>query len=331
MPMNIPNLNIGILVTNLGTPEAPTVAAVRAYLKEFLSDPFVVQIPQPIWWLLLHGIVLPIRPAKSLHLYQKIWTPAGSPLLVLSQQLLKKIQKTVNLSGYAFEFALGMRYGQPAIHRALASLRERQVEQLIILPLYPQFSNTTTASTKAHVHKQLKLLKWQPELKFINHYWQEQSYITALTQSIQEHWHKQTPGQKLLFSFHGIPKKHTLKGDPYFDQCHATAKQIAHALNLDAKQWEIVFQSRFGRSQWLRPYCTERLAQLPSEGYKHIDVICPGFAVDCLETLEEIALTNQELFYASGGLSYQYIPALNDSYKHSQCLAEILIKHVFLE
>jgi protoporphyrin/coproporphyrin ferrochelatase len=320
------NLKTGILLTNLGTPDNPSPKAVRAYLKEFLLDPYVIQIPKPLWRLILHGFILPFRSRKSAKLYQKIWTPQGSPLLILSQQLVAKIQQGMSNSSVSFQFALGMRYGKPSIHEALSHLKQQRLDNLIILPLYPQFSNTTTGSTKNYICNQLKRLAWQPNQIFIDAYSTEPSYVAALAHTLQEYWREHPPGQKLIFSFHGIPQKHITRGDPYFDQCHTTARQVASLLHLSEQKWEVVFQSRFGKEKWLQPYAIDRLQTLPKEGYKHIDVICPGFAVDCLETLEEMAITNRELFLNSGGEFYNYIRALNDRDIHSQCLADILLR-----
>lgn len=320
----------GVLVTNLGTPDAPTPSAVKKYLAEFLWDPNIVQIPRPLWWLILNGIILRTRPKKSAQLYQKIWTTLGSPLLVSTSKLLRRLQVATTKKGYPLTYELGMRYGNPSIKQSLLNLRDQQVKNIIVLPLYPQYSKTTTASTLCEIQKQLKLMGWHPKLYLIDNYAQEPSYISALADSIQTHWQKQPPGQKLLFSFHGIPLKSIKQGDPYFAQCLNTAAKTASLLNLNEEQFDIVFQSRFGKEKWLQPYCVEVLQNLPKEGYKHIDVICPGFAVDCLETLEEIAITNKEIFHLANGLTYNYIPALNDSSTHIQCLTEILIKHLNL-
>ncbi|MBA2653615.1 MAG: ferrochelatase [Gammaproteobacteria bacterium] len=322
---------IGVLITNLGTPDQPTPSAVKKYLKEFLWDPFIVQIPRPLWWLILNGIILRTRPKKSAKLYQKIWTKSGSPLLVFSSELVRKLRGAMTSRGYTFKYALGMRYGEPSIKQALINLREQGVTQIIGFPLYPQYSTTTTASTVHAIKKQLQQLKWEPTLHFIENYAYEPSYISALAHTIHNHWQKQIPGQKLLFSFHGIPKKLIAKGDPYFDQCLDTAAQVASKLNLEEKKWGVVFQSRFGREEWLQPYCNKVLQDLPKEGYKHIDVICPGFAVDCLETLEEMAITNKKIFHQAGGLIYNYISALNTTDLHIQSLSDILIKNANLK
>jgi ferrochelatase len=318
----------GVLITNLGTPEAPTRKAVRKFLAQFLSDPSILQIPRPIRWLLLNGIILTIRASQSAKLYQKIWTPQGSPLLVYSLALLQKLQTIAAEAGYCFSFALGMRYGKPSIQQALMDLYAKKVTTLVIFPLYPQYSTTTTASTFREIEKQLIKMNWNPNIKYIENYATEESYLKAISNTIHAHWQKQSPGHKLLFSFHGLPQRSLSQGDPYFHQCHQTAEKIAELLPLDKEKWEVVFQSRFGRERWLQPYCSQVLEQLAKNGCKQVDIICPGFAVDCLETLEEIAITNKRLFQQAGGLNYNYIPALNDSMMHAKSLAHILIKHV---
>lgn len=319
---------IGVLITNLGTPCEPTPKAVKKYLAQFLSDPFVVRIPRVIWWLILYGLILRIRPKKSAKLYQKIWTSQGSPLLTTSTTLVKKIQSRLQNGDHHFEVVLGMRYGKPSLKQALISLQQKQIRRIIVLPLYPQYSTTTTASTKAELAKQLKKIGWQPTVDFIDHYFDDNGYIEAITKSVEFQWRKKIPGQMLLFSFHGIPKKLVDHGDPYYDQCMTTAQTIAKQLNLEESNWKVVFQSRFGKEKWLQPYCDQVLQTLPKQNYKRIDIICPGFAVDCLETLEEIAMTNKKLFHEAGGTIFNYIGALNDSDKHADVLSNILLRLV---
>jgi ferrochelatase len=315
----------GVLVTNLGSPEAPTRAAIRKYLSQFLWDPLVVQIPRLLWWPLLNGLVLTTRPKKSAKLYQKIWTPSGSPLVVTTTKLTQKLERVCLNQQLDFKFAMGMRYGDPSLSTALQVLQEQQVTSIIILPLYPQYSRTTTASTFKEINHQLALMNWHPQVIQIDNYASHPSYINALCLMIQAHWQKHTPGQQLLFSFHGIPQKNILKGDPYLDQCLETASKVASQLNLPREKWQVVFQSRFGGEKWLEPYCNQTLQSLPGKGVDHIDVICPGFAVDCLETLEEMAMTNREIFMQAGGKQYNYIPCLNDSECHVQSLLEIIL------
>ncbi len=324
----IEDYSIGVLVVNLGTPKAPTPQAVREYLAEFLLDPYVIQVPKFLWWFILNGFILTTRPRKSAKLYQKIWTLDGSPLLAISQRLLLKMKAASREKSYPFKYALGMRYGEPSLKQALKTLKEGNTSKLIIFPLYPQYSFTTTASALSEIKKQLKQINWDPQIKLISKYAGQSSYIRALATSIDTQWQREVPGQKLLFSFHGIPRKHIANGDPYFDQCHETAKLVAAELNLNAKHWQVVFQSRFGREEWLKPYCHTVIQRLPQEGCKRVDIICPGFPIDCLETLEEIAITNKKTFQRAGGIAYNYIPALNDSDLHLNSLLDILLSKV---
>lgn len=304
---------IGILISNLGTPDAPTPKALRRYLKEFLSDSRVVRLPKLLWQPILNGIILPFRPRRSADLYQRIWTERGSPLRVFSEQLTAKVQQELD-QNYPDRYivGLGMRYGNPSIPAALNTLRQANIQKLLVLPLYPQFSTSTTASTFDAVTAVLQTWPALPELHFINHYFDNSAYIDAIAKSIKRSW-EQERGEKLIFSFHGVPKQFVLKGDPYFNQCKATSEAIAAQLQLTENDWQMVFQSRFGKAEWLTPYCDITLQELAQQGLKRLDIVCPGFAVDCLETLEEIAIQNQELFIAAGGESLRYIAALNDT------------------
>ncbi len=316
----------GILLTNLGTPDAPSTEAVSRYLAEFLADPYVVNIPKFIWKPILHGLILKLRSPKSAALYQKIWTEQGSPLLVYSAALIHKLQD--KLRPYPIALSLGMRYGQPSLAEALKVLKAKAIDRLVVLPLYPQYSTTTTASTFNTIRSELELLHWQPEIQFVPHYVAESSYIQAIASSIEQSWQVvHPPGQLLLFSFHGLPQKLIKKGDPYLAQCQATAVGVAKKLALPPEKWRIVFQSRFGRARWLQPYCRQVLQALPKQGITTLDVICPGFAVDCLETLEEMAITNKRIFYEAGGINFNYIPALNDQPGHVELLATMLLKY----
>lgn len=324
---NIPR-KTGILIVNLGTPSAPTPDAVKNYLAEFLWDPYIVQIPRAVWWLILNALILRTRPHKTAKLYQKIWLPQGSPLLHHSLELSQKIQTQLHEQDYPLPVALGMRYGQPAIKDALQILRSADIKDIIVLPLYPQYSTATTGSTKAEINKQLEYMCWNPTVKFIGDYHQQPDYIAAMTKAIENFWQMNDRGQLLIFSFHGLPEKYIKKGDPYYQQCLITAQMIASKLSLNEDQWRLVFQSRFGKEAWLKPYCVEVLKTLPAEGFQKIDMVCPGFPVDCLETLEEIAITNKEIFIMAGGKTYQYIPALNSSERHVQALTNILLQSI---
>ncbi|MDF2867452.1 MAG: ferrochelatase [Gammaproteobacteria bacterium] len=320
---------IGILLTNLGTPEAPTPTALRTYLREFLSDPRVVEIPRPLWWLILNGFILPFRPKRSAKIYQKIWTPQGSPLLTHMQQLTAKLeQQLASILARPIKIALGMRYGNPSIAEGLAQLRQANARQILLLPLYPQYASATTGSSFDAISHILKTWRFVPETRFINHYADFAPYIEVLASRIRQHW--QTHGQQnhLLFSFHGIPKRSQLAGDPYYCYCHKTARLVAEKLELTAENWSLVFQSRFGKAEWLQPYCDKTLAQLPNQGITEVDIICPGFAVDCLETLEEIDMQNRELFLAAGGKKFHYIPALNAQDDHIQVITQLIQQHL---
>lgn len=316
----------GILVVNLGTPDAPEKGALRRYLGEFLSDRRVVELPRALWLPLLHLIILNTRPKKSAEAYKSIWVEEkGSPLMIHSQAIADKIgaqygDDTVTL--------LAMRYGTPSIKDALESMRKQQVDKLIVLPLYPQYAAATTGSIFDAVSKIFQRWRWVPEFHFISSYYQHQAFIDAKAAHIQDYWDQHGKKPFLMMSFHGIPKPYFLKGDPYYCHCVLTARGIAAKLNLDDDSWMMTFQSRFGKQEWLKPYTDHTLQSLPKErGIKDIDVVCPGFAADCLETLEEIAVENQEYFMEAGGESYRYIPCLNESERHIEALKHIIDTH----
>jgi len=313
---------VGVLLVNLGSPSAPTNSAVRRFLKEFLWDPRVVNIPRFLWWIILHFLVLPFRPKASTKAYKKIWQKKGSPLIFLSQQLADKVAK--KLSSQTCSVYSVMRYGKPSMARQLARFKKNKVDELIVIPLYPQYSSTTTASVYDEVIKYVTTWRHIPSIRFVSDYHQNSIYIEAIACSIEQHWKEHGRNDLLLMSFHGLPEKLTEWGDPYFEQCLRTAELIAKQLSLSSDQWVCVFQSRFGKAKWLQPYCIEVLMALPDQGIKKIDVVCPGFAVDCLETLEEIELANQQIFLDAGGESYRYIPALNDSEKHVELMIDLI-------
>jgi len=319
---DFPARKVGVLLVNLGSPLSPSTGDVRVFLREFLSDPRVVNLPRPLWWLILNVLVLPFRPRKSAHAYRLIWTDKGSPLLVFSQQLSDKLAKRHGNDQFIVDCA--MRYGKPALRDKLQAFRKLGVDDIVILPMYPQYSSTTTASIFDVVADELQKWRHIPSLRFVSDYYQSPVYIKALADSIRAHWQSQGQAALLLMSFHGLPAKLTEWGDPYFDHCQTTARLLAEELGLKDKHWQMVFQSRFGRAEWLKPYCVDVLRDLPKQDIKQIDVVCPGFAVDCLETLEEIAITNKEMFIAAGGKSYRYIPALNDSDAHVEAMAKII-------
>jgi len=316
---------IGVLVTNLGTPDAPTAPALRRYLGEFLADPRVVEVPRYIWWFVLHGFILRIRPKRSATAYRKIWSESGSPLLDISKKQAAAIQKYLDdRATEKFHVELAMRYGNPSIQSGLEKLQQANAQKIIILPLYPQYSASTTASTFDAVADILKTWRNVPELHLVKHYHDSPDYIDALAESITEHWQQTTRAEKLLFSFHGIPQAYFDAGDPYYCECHKTARLVAEKLNLDEKEWMLTFQSRFGPKEWLKPYTDITLEELAKSGIKNVDIICPGFSADCLETLEEINMRYRETFLAAGGNKFSYIPALNEQPAHITTLANII-------
>ena len=315
---------LGILVTNLGTPEAPEPADVRRFLAEFLWDPRVVEAPRWLWWLALNGVILRIRPRKSAHAYRQIWTDAGSPLLVHSRAIAERLAQ--RFDSQSTVVALGMTYGRPSIAQALRELNAKGARRILVLPLYPQYSGTTTASVFDRVTGELQNWRWVPELRFVTSYASEPLYIDAIATSIRDRWQHQGRAH-LLFSFHGIPKRYLLAGDPYHCECQRTARLVAQVLHLDRSEWSVSFQSQVGREEWLKPYTDELLSQYAKNGPKRLTVVCPGFATDCLETLEEIELRNRELFLKSGGEAYDYVPALNSSDTQIELLHTLISKH----
>jgi len=320
--------DLAVLLVNLGTPAAATPAAVRPYLKEFLWDRRVVEAPRLLWWLILHGIVLPFRSKRSARAYSSIWMQQGSPLLHYSEQLAQQMQTEMSARFPGCTVALAMTYGQPAIGAALERLRQQGKHRLLLVPLYPQYSATTTAAVFDAVSRQLQTFRWLPELRVVNQYYQHGEWQQAVAESIRRYRQQHGSADVLLFSFHGIPKQYFQSGDPYFCQCQASARRIAEALGLSAEQWRVSFQSRLGRDPWLQPYTDHTLEAMAADGIRTVQVVCPGFATDCLETLEEIAMENAELFVDSGGESLHYIPALNDDPLHVQALSSILARHV---
>ena len=302
-------LKTGILLTNTGTPDAPTPKALRRYLREFLSDRRIVQLPRSVWLPILYGLILPLRPRRSAKLYKNIWSEHGSPMrhkmLNLAQDLSKRLQIPVEV---------GMNYGNPSISAALEKFRENLIEKIIVLPLFPQYSNTSSGSSFDRVLQAIEK-KWQrwPELHLVREYATANTYIQSLAASIESFWQSNGRGQHLLISFHGIPERLVRAGDPYAMQCQETAQLLADELALRSDQWTLCYQSQFGYDRWLKPSTQALFGELPARGIKHLDVVCPGFSFDCLETLEEIAISGQESFHEAGGSDLRYIPCLNDS------------------
>jgi ferrochelatase len=322
-------IQAGVLLVNLGTPEAPTAKAVRPYLAQFLGDARVIDYPRWLWWLILHGVILRVRPSRSAHAYQRIWTPQGSPLRVGSEALAARLQdELIRLRPTGpIRVALAMRYGEPSVQHQIEQLRRDGVRQLLVLPLYPQYSATSTGSVIDAVADTLKSLRWPPELRIVNDYHDDAGHIEALANSIERWWAINGRGDKLLLSFHGIPERYVRLGDPYADQCQATARALRERLQLDEAQLVVSFQSRVGRERWLQPYTDATVRALATAGVKRLDVACPGFAVDCLETLEEIAMQNHEFFREAGGSELRYIPALNDTPEQVESLAALILRH----
>ena len=319
---------LGLLVVNLGTPDDPSPRAVRRYLKEFLWDPRVVEQPRWLWWLILNGVILNTRPRASAAAYQEIWTEDGSPLLIYSRQLAHAIADQLAAdTDVTVAVELAMRYGQPEIEAAIGRLRARNARRLVVLPLYPQYSATTTGSVFDAVTAALTRLRWVPEFRFITHYHDRPAFIDALASSVRAHWDTHGRAERLLFSFHGIPQRYFRAGDPYHCQCQKTARLVADALQLGDEQWFVSFQSRVGREPWLMPYTDYTLEDWGKAGVGSVDVVCPGFAADCLETLEEIALQNRDLFVEAGGETLRYIPALNAEAAHVRVLTDLVREH----
>jgi ferrochelatase len=317
---------IGVLLVNLGTPDAPTPAAVRRYLREFLSDRRVVDLPRALWWPILHGIVLPLRPRKVAPQYQRIWRHEGSPLLVLMRELRQALeQRLVRELRQPVAVVKAMRYGQPSIATALQQLRQTHVRDVLVLPLYPQHSGTTTGSALDAVFDWFRHHDWHPDMATVRGYHDDPGYIHALAETVRGHWATAGRGQRLLMSFHGIPQRYVARGDPYEQHCRATAGQLARALQLAPDEWIVAYQSRVGGGRWLGPYTDEVLRELAQGGVTRVDVICPGFAVDCLETLDEIVIRYQRLFVAAGGQALRYVPALNATPAHVEALAWLVI------
>ena len=314
---------IGILMTNLGTPEAPTAPALRKYLAEFLGDPRVVTLPRLLWLPILYGPILTFRPKKSAEKYAKIWTTDGSPLKVNTERQAKLVKGLFGLQRQDLLIAWGMRYGQPSIASQLDALISQGAQRVVVLPLYPQYAGSTTESTQDAVTAWRKKNPNTP-VTLISNYHDHPAYIGALAESVRAHWEKNGRADKLVMSFHGIPQQVVDQGDPYADQCKHTGKLLAAELGLNENQWKLTFQSRFGPAKWLQPYTQPTLETMGREGVASVDVICPGFSSDCLETLEEISMEVREAFLACGGKQFAYIPCLNDRPAHIAALAEIL-------
>lgn len=320
---------LGVLVTNLGTPESPTKQALKPYLKEFLSDPRVVEIPRLLWWMILNLVILNIRPRRSAKAYETVWTEQGSPLMVHTKNQAEAIKQQIQQKwgdNVVVDFA--MRYGQPAVADTIDKMLQAGVRKLLVLPLYPQYCASTTASTFDAVAAAMTNRRWMPELRFVTEYNDFPDYIQAIADKIRLHWQTNDRTDKLIFSYHGIPKRYLLNGDPYHCQCYKTSRLIAENLGLDKDRYLTTFQSRFGREEWLKPYTDHTLKALPNEGVKSVQIVCPGFSSDCLETIEEIGEENREYFMEAGGERYEYIEALNSDPQHISALVKLIEKNL---
>ena len=317
-----------VLLCNLGTPDAPTAPALRRYLKEFLSDPRVVEIPRLVWWFILNGVILQVRPKQSAAKYATIWTDEGSPLKVWTQKQAAMLQGYLGERGHRVLVRPAMRYGSPAIPAVLDELRAAGVTRVLVLPLYPQYSGPTTASVSDAVSNWSRLSRWLPEFRFVNQYHDDPGYIAALAQRVTDRWQHSGRPDRLVLSFHGVPRRTLLQGDPYHCQCLKTARLLGERLGLRADEMVVTFQSRFGKAEWLQPYTEPTLVALAAQGVKRVDIMCPGFPADCLETLEEIAQEARAAFINAGGREFNYLPCLNDLHEWLLALTDIALTHL---
>ena len=318
---------VGVILANLGTPDAPTPEAVRVYLKEFLSDPRVVEIPRAIWWFILNGIILPFRSRQSAHKYASIWTNEGSPLKLHTEQQAQLLQQELTARGLNVRVAYGMRYGSPSLPSVMEQLKAEGCDRLLVLPAYPQYSGTTTASVFDALFNHLTKVRNVPELRLVKHYHDDEGYIDALADTVRAHWAQHGRPDKLVMSFHGVPKRTLLLGDPYHCECYKTARLLADKLGIGKDAYLVTFQSRFGKAEWLQPYTAPTLQKLAGEGVARVDLICPGFTSDCLETLEEISMEAREDFLAAGGKVFHYIACLNESPRWIAAMASLVEAH----
>lgn len=320
---------VGVLITNLGTPDAPTPKALHRYLKEFLWDPRVVEVPRLIWWFALNGVILRIRPRRSAKSYATVFTDEGSPLLFHTQAQAKALAQHMSDLGHenvVVDFA--MRYGNPSISSVLESMFNKGVRKLLVLPLYPQYSGSTAASTFDAISADFNKRRWLPDFRFVSHYHDYNPFIEAAATRIQAYWAEHGRADKLMFSFHGVPMSYLHSGDPYHCECHKTSRLLADKLGLSEDEYVTTFQSRFGREEWLKPYTDATLKAFPEQGVKSVQVFCPGFSADCLETIEEIGEENKEYFLKAGGERYEYISALNSRPEHIEALGKLVLANL---
>jgi ferrochelatase len=320
---------VGVLLSNLGTPEAPVTRALRPYLRQFLGDPRVIELPRWKWLPVLHLFVLTTRPRRSAALYRKVWTPEGSPLLVISRRIARALEERLRAeTQLPVHVALGMRYGAPSIPAALRELDANGCRRILVLPLYPQYFAGTVGTTFDAVFRELETWRVVPEVRTVSEYHEDAGYVRALAASVRQEWRREPPGEKLLLSFHGVPQRYVDAGDPYFEHCHATARLLAAELALPAERCVVAFQSLFGREEWIKPYTDVTIRYLAQSGVESLDVLAPGFAADCLETLDELAELNRDFFLAAGGRRFRYLPCLNDRADHVAALAALARRHL---
>ena len=319
---------VGVLLVNLGTPDAPEKGAIRRFLGEFLSDPRVVEIPRAAWLPILNGVILNTRPGKIQDKYASVWMPEGSPLMVWSRRQTQAVRDQLRVRGINAEIELGMRYGEPSLAGTIDELRSRGCRRILVLPLYPQYAASTTATVVDKIAAHAARLRDQPEFRFVQRFYDDPGYIDALARRVHESWQAQGRGQVLIMSFHGLPKRSVQLGDPYYAECLATGRLLARRLELTDDQYVVTFQSRFGAAEWLQPYTEPTIEQLARQGITEVDVVCPGFAADCLETLEEIAQGCEETFLHAGGRTLRYIPALNDSKPWIEALTDLVERNL---
>ncbi len=324
---------VGVLLIQLGTPEAPTAAALRPYLKQFLSDPRVIEVSRPLWWLILRLFVLPRRPKRSARLYENVWTSEGSPLMVVSRRVASAVREQLAEDGAGADetlvhVALGMTYGKPSIPSALAELKARNCRRLLIFPLFSHYSSSSTGAAFDAVMRELTTWRWVPEIRTIHQFHDEPKLIQALANVVREHWAEHGESDKLVMSYHGTPKRYLLDGDPYYCYCQKTSRLLAEELGLENDRYEVTFQSRFGREEWLQPYTDPRLEALAADGVRSVDMICPGFRFDCLETLDEVDRESRHTFLDAGGESFRYIPCLNDRPDHVEVFVDLIRRNL---
>jgi len=314
---------VGVLIANLGTPDAPKCPKLRNYLSQFLTDPRVIELPLLLRQFLVRGIIINVRAHKSAAAYRTVWTEEGSPLMNHSVQFCNKLKTSL---GDNYSVELGMRYGKPSIDTAIKNLLKKGIRKMIVLPMYPQYSGTTSGSIMDAIANSLKKVRWVPSLHFINSYFDHDQYIQSISDSVRQHWGINGRAEKLIFSFHGIPQRYVKNGDPYQFHCEQTVSLVAKNLGINSDDYLLVYQSRVGREPWLQPYCDETMKNLPNLGVKSIDIICPGFSADCLETIEEIEEENKDYFLTAGGEKFNYIECLNSHDSHIQMAKQLILK-----